>query len=154
MSDIIGIRNLETDPHALRGRYQWGGKTVKREDGHYMYVGMGNSYMGSCTQNLAMSAPVGHVIALIAQTDDSSFAKSQIWYADELLAMQDGDVYIKAARIKEPNRIHEMTISQCSSGVIILGTALYTPEDWEHLYTLYQRGALPYPWFAGDGTSV
>lgn len=149
------IRNLETDPHGFRGRYQWGGQTVRSADGrHWAYIGRGNSYMGSCTQSVAMAAPVGHVIVLIAQTADTTFAKSTIWCADELLAEQDGDVYVKAARITESGRIHELTISTCTNGVTILGSALYTPEDWEHVFKLYRGGALQYPWFAGDALTI
>ena len=70
--------------------------------------------------------------------------------ADELLATQDGDTYVKASRVTETGRLHELTISTCTTGVTILGSALYTPDDWEQVLTLYRRGALQYPWFAGD----
>lgn len=145
------LRNLDIDPNAFRGRYRWGAQIVRAEDGqHWTYIGTGNSYMGSCLQSVAQAAPVGHVIVLIAQTDEPAFAKSQIWYADELLAIQDGDTYIKAARVTETGRLHELTISACTNGVTILGSALYTPDDWEQVLSLYRRGVLQYPWFAGD----
>lgn len=149
------IRNLDPDPHGFKGRYQWGGQTVRSADGrHWSYIGKGNSYMGSCTQSVAAAAPVGHVIVLIAQTVDTAFANAKIWQADELLAVQNGDIYVKAARITETGRIHELTISACTTGVTILGSALYTPEDWEQVYDLYQRGAMLYPWFAGDSLTI
>ena len=145
------IRNLETDPNALRGRYQWGCQTVRSEDGrHYTYIGKGNSYMGSCTSSIMTTAPVGHVIVLIARTPDTVFATADIWRTDKLLSTQDGDIYIKAGRVNETGKNHELPISQCTTGVTILGSALYTPEDWEQVYDLYQKGALQYPWFAGD----
>lgn len=145
------IRNLETDPNALKGRYQWGGQTVRSEDGrHYTYIGKGNSFMGSCTSNIATTAPVGHVIVLIARTPDTAFATSDIWRTDKLLSTQDGDIYIKAGRVNETGKNHELTISACTTGVTILGSALYTPEDWEHVFDLYQHGDMQYPWFAGD----
>lgn len=142
---------METDPNALRGRYQWGGRTVRSEDGlHWTYIGTVNSFMGSCLQSVAQAAPVGHVIVLIAQTPDEAFATEKIWSADELLNEQDGDIYIKAGRVTETGRLHELTISQCTTGVTILGSALYTPDDWEQVLTLYRRGVLQWPWFAGD----
>lgn len=145
------LRNLETDPNALRGRYQWGCHTVMSEDGrHYTYIGRGNSFMGSCTSSIATTAPVGHVIVLIARTAHTEFANSSIWAADELLATQDGDTYVKASRVTETGRLHELTISKCTTGVTILGSALYTPDDWEQVLTLYRRGVLQWPWFAGD----
>ena len=80
------IRNLDPDPHALKGRYSWGPSIVRSEDGrHWKYVGRGNSYMGSCTQSAATAAPVGHVIVLIAQTLDAVFETANIWAADTLL---------------------------------------------------------------------
>lgn len=144
------ITNLDTDPNGFKRRYQWGDQTVKREDGHYMYVGTGNTYMGACTHSLALNAPVGYVIVLIAQTDDSPFAKESIWNADELLATQDGDIYIKASRITQTNKTHELSISECVNGVTILGSALYTPADWNKIHDLYAAGILQYPWTDGD----
>lgn len=144
------IRNLDTDPNALKRRYQWGVNIVQAEDGrHWKYVGRGNSYMGSCSQAVVQQAPVGHVIVLVAQTPDTAFATANIWAADTLLNEQDGDTYIKAARITETGR-HELTISQCTTGVTILGSALYTPDDWDEILELHTSGVLQYPWFAGD----
>lgn len=151
MSEPIEVTNLDPDPNALKGRYQWGASIVRSADGrHWSYIGKGNSYMGSCTRSVAAAAPVGHVIVLIAQTVDTAFANAKIWQADELLAVQNGDIYVKAARIKETGRFHELSISACTNGVTILGSALYTPDDWERVLELYQHGDLQYPWFAGD----
>lgn len=144
------IRNLDIDPNAFKSRYQWGAILSKAEDGrHWKYVGKGNSYMGSCSLAVALEAPVGHVIVLVTQTPDTAFATADIWGADTLLNEQDGDTYIKAARVTETGR-HELTISACTTGVTILGSALYSPDDWEQVHGLYQRGVLQYPWFAGD----
>lgn len=144
------IQNLDPDPHALKSRYNWGANIVRSEDGrHWKYVGTGNSYMGSCTQSAEMAAPVGHVIVLIAQTLDAVFETANIWRADELLNEQDGDTYIKAARITETSR-HELRISQCTTGVTILGSALYTPDDWDEILELHTSGVLQYPWISGE----
>lgn len=145
------ITNLETDPDALMRRYQWGASSVQAEDGrHWKYVGRGNSFMGSCSQEVVQQAPVGHVIVLIAQTVDTAFANAKIWQADELLAVQNGDIYVKAARITETGRNHEVTISECTTGVTILGSALYTPDDWDKILDLYTSDVLQYPWIAGE----
>lgn len=144
------ITNLETDPNGFKWRYQWGCHTVRREDGHCMYVGTGNTYMGACSRELSEAAPVGHVIVLVAQTPDTAFTTARIWAADELLNEQDGDTYIKAARITETNRIHELTISSCTTGVTILASALYAPDDWDEILGLYNSGVLKYPWIAGE----
>lgn len=144
------IQNLDPDPHALKSHYNWGASIVRSEDGrHWKYVGTGNSYMGSCTRSAATAAPVGHVIVLVAQTPDTAFATANIWAADTLLNEQDGDTYIKAARITETGR-HELPISQCTTGVTILGSALYTPDIWEEILDMYNAGILQYPWIAGD----
>lgn len=150
MSELTEVTNLDPDPNALKGRYNWGASIVRSADGrHWSYIGKGNSYMGSCTQSVAAAAPVGHVIVLIAQTVDTAFAPAKISAADGLLNEQAGDTYIKAARITATG-LHDVPISKCTTGVTILGSALYTPDDWEQVLSLYQRGALQYPWFAGD----
>lgn len=144
------IRNLDPDPNALLRRYAWSASVTRRDDGKWTYTGNGNSYMGSCAQSVALSAPVGHVIVLIAKSADAAFATSKIWAADELLDKRDGDMWIKAARIMEINRTHELTISACTNGVTILGSGLYTPDDWDAILDLYTSGVLPYPWIAGE----
>lgn len=149
MSDRIEIHNLDTDPNAIELRYKWGCAAMTQDtEGRYVYTGTGNSYMGTCSNPQAVQ--VGHVIVLIARTATPTFASDQIWRTDKLLSTQDGDIHIKAGRVTETGRLHEINISQCATGVTILGSAVYTPEDWEHVYTLYQRGVNPYPWFDGD----
>lgn len=142
------IRNLDTDANAFKRRYAWGAPVTRDADGRCVYTGNGNSFMGSCSNPGVV--PVGNVIVLIARTDDPNLADSNIWYADVLLNEQDGDTYIKASKVTETGRNHEITISTCTTGVTILGSAIYTLDDWEQVLSLYRRGALEYPWFAGD----
>lgn len=142
------IRNLDTDPHALKRRYAWGAPCAQGADGHWVYTGGDNSFMGSCSNPGVV--PVGNVIVLIARTDDPNLAGSTIWNADVLLNEQSGDTYIKASKVTETGRTHEIPISKCTNGVTILGSAIYSPEDWEQVFELYQHGDLQYPWFAGD----
>ncbi|PAU67229.1 hypothetical protein [Bifidobacterium criceti] len=149
MSDRIEIHNLDTDPNAVKLRYKWGCAAMTQDtEGRYVYTGKGNSYMGTCSNPQAVQ--VGHVIVLIARTDNPNFANSNIWYANVLLNEQDGDTYIKASKVTETGRNHEITISTCTNGVTLLGSAIYSPEDWEQVLSLYQRGALEYQWFDGD----
>lgn len=144
------IQNLEPDPHGYKDRYKWGSSIVRSADGrHWTYIGKDNSYMGTCTQIVANAAPVGHVIVLIAQTVDTVFATAKIRATGGLLATQAGDTYIKAARITETG-LHDVPISQCTTGVTILGSALYTPDDWDKILDLYTSGVLQYPWIAGE----
>ena len=104
--------------------------------------------MGSCSNPTVV--PVGNVIVLVAQTTDTTFAGENIWAADVLFNEQDGDTYIKASKVTITGRNHEITVSACTNGVTLLGSVIYSPEDWEHVYDLYQRGELTRPWFDGD----
>lgn len=143
------IQNLDTDPNAFQRRYAWGAAVTRDADGRCVYTGDGNSsYMGSCSNPRVV--PVGNVIVLIARTDDPNLANANIWHADVLLNEQDGDTYIKASKVTETGGPHELDISQCTTGVTILGSALYTPDDWDKILDLYTSGVLQYPWIAGE----
>ena len=54
-----------------------------------------------------------------------------------------------AARVADDNTAnHALPLKY---GPLVLDeVAVYTPEDWDTVYGLYQRGALLRPWFAGD----
>lgn len=54
-----------------------------------------------------------------------------------------------AARVADDNTSnHALPLKH---GPLVLDeVAVYTPEDWEHVYDLYQRGELTRPWFDGD----
>lgn len=142
------VRNLDIDPNALTRRYSWGAAVTRRDDGRYTYAGSGNSYMGSASR--ATEIPVGHVIVLIAQTDEPGFARSTIWRTDEVMSYQtDDDIYVKAARVNETGKNHELVISACANGVTILGSGVYAPDDWDRILAMHNGGVLSYPWMAG-----
>ncbi len=143
------VRNLDIDPNALTRRYSWGATVRRRDDGLYTYVGTGNSCMDSVSH--PREIPVGHVIVLIAQTDEPRFARCPIWRADEVMSYQtDDDIYVKAGRVKETNQHHEVNISACVNGATILGSGVYAPDDWDKILAMYTAGILPSPWIDGE----
>ena len=142
------IRNMDTDPNGLLIRYKWGGRYERRSDGKGTYYGDGNAYMGTVRTHLAV--PVGNIVMVIAQTVDEQFSKSKIYYSEEVLDYHTGDIYVKAARATTANKYYEVNISACTNGVTILGSGIYTPDDWDEILELHTSGVLQYPWISGE----
>ena len=53
-----------------------------------------------------------------------------------------------AARVGDTNTYNH-TLSLELGAFTLCEIGVYTPDDWESLYALYQKGAITYPWVAG-----
>lgn len=53
-----------------------------------------------------------------------------------------------AARVADDNT-NNHTISVTNGPYVLQEVGVYTPDDWEHLYALYQAGKISVPWCAG-----
>ena len=53
-----------------------------------------------------------------------------------------------AARVGDDNTGNH-TLSLMRGPFVLQEVGCYSPEDWEQLYALYQRGYIQFPWVAG-----
>ena len=73
------------------------------------------------------------VIDRLAVESATTIAKADTWIA---------------ARVADDNTsAHAIWVND--GPVVLEEVGVYTPDDWEHLYALYQKGEIRYPWMAG-----
>ncbi len=78
---------------------------------------------------------------------------SDVQAAIDQLAVENATTIAKAdtwiaARVADGN-MGNHSINLVPDTIILQEVGVYTPGDWEHLYALYQKGAIRYPWMAG-----
>lgn len=140
------LRNLHPDPRCLKQRSLW--KTSAQAAGEkWRYeLAAGETVGGvSCWAPLATTSLCGHILfARIRSSQPAVFDNLKIEYGTTVAKQGE---WI-AARI--PDSASGSIMIRTTNGPFVLEqVGVYTPEDWESLYALYQRGAITYPWVAG-----
>lgn len=143
MSEIETVQNLHPDPRCLRVRNMWRATST--------IVGEKRQY------TLADGAPTGSVFAWTPLTNEQ--LAGNVLYArgnaaqdvlDRLnvegapIVAKQGE-WIAARSPAATNR----TIAVTHGPYTLCEVGVYTLEDWERLYALYQKGDITYPWVAG-----
>lgn len=136
-------RNLHPDPRCLRVRNMWRATST--------IVGEKRRY------TLADGAPTGSVFAWMPLTNEKlagNILYARINAAQDVLdklsvegapiVAKQGE-WIAASSPVVANR----TIAVTNGPYTLCEVGVYTPEDWERLYALYQKGAIQFPWVAG-----
>ena len=160
MSDYVEMLNLCATPNGTqRSSYGWNVDSRQEESGKWSYMARENNNgkgtftfkMGvtklnvgdvlvciySCDNPALLTAPRGPSLPRIKDTDTTEGA---------VISQRMGWV---AGRISAPGN-NELWIERDCGWVTLEGVAAFSPEDWEHVYDLYQRGELTRPWFDGD----
>ncbi len=136
-------RNLHPDPRCLRVRNMWRATST--------IVGEKRQY------TLADGAPTGSVFAWAPLTNEQ--LAGNVLYA-RVNAAQDvlDRLNVEGAPIvakqgewiaaRSPDMTNR-TIAVTHGPYTLCEVGVYTLEDWERLYALYQKGDITYPWVAG-----
>ena len=140
------MRNLHPDPRCLKQRPLW--KTSAQATGEkWRYeLAAGETVGGvSCWSPLTTTSLCGHVLfARIRSDQPAVFDNLTVEYGATLVKQGE---WI-AARI--PDNVSGKVMIRTTNGPFTLQeVGVYSPEDWESLYALYQKGAITYPWVAG-----
>lgn len=140
------IQNLEPDPAATKKRNQW---RMTYADGWYTAAETGDTQLSLTSAERQI--PVGDIQAALLELDTpAKLVGREPGWSTLLLSQVIGTRYLLvASTIWGNNNVHWISCSGLTCPVRIRASAWYTPGDWEHLYALYQKGAIRYPWMAG-----
>lgn len=78
---------------------------------------------------------------------------SDVQAAIDQLAVENATTITKAgtwiaARVADGN-MGNHSINLVPGTIVLQEVGVYTPDDWEQLYALYQAGTIQFPWVAG-----
>ena len=98
-----------------------------------------------CWSPLTTTSLCGHVLfARISSDKQSVFDNLTVEYGATLVKQ---DEWIAASI---PDNVSGNVMIRTTNGPFVLEqVGVYTPEDWESLYALYQAGTIQFPWVAG-----
>ena len=150
MSDSY-IRNLHTDPLALNRCDVW--RAVSQKNGNKFRY------------ELQEGAPSGYVFCWSPM--DSTILQGKVLYvrvtsgvSDVLkrLSVENATVIARgnewvAARVPDDNTGNH-TVGVTVGPFVLQERAVYTPEDWEHVYRLYQKNKLVRPFWATPASAL
>lgn len=136
------MRNLMPDPRATKQFGSWRCTVSGPVDSHYTYTpndgGNGAITIRGANPNNGLV-----LFAHVQCTALNSIAfenNAQMWYGTDWCA----------GRIREnPDGNTNLFLNPGSGPVTLLHAGVYTPDDWEHLYALWQAGRISIPWCAG-----
>lgn len=140
------VRNLHPDPRCLRRRETWKGvATANGEKWLYEKQPNYNSTLfawWNAANNANMSGKV--LYARITSDVHTVFDNLAVENATTIVR-RDGWI---AARVADDNTSNH-TLPLQYGPLVLQEVGCYSPEDWEQLYALYQKGDITYPWVAG-----
>lgn len=140
------IRNLHPDPRCLRQRSVWKTSAQANAEKWRYELTAGETVGGVyCWSPLTTTSLCGHILFARIRSDQPAMLDN--------LKIEYGATITKqgewiAARIPD-NVTGNIMIRTTNGSFVLEQVGVYTPEDWESLYALYQRGAITYPWVAG-----
>lgn len=145
------IKNLHPEPAANTQCSVWMA-AMEQKDGHWWYQLMDGSPVGSvfCWTPVPTAHLGGKV--LYARLQSPSAQVFQRLGVEEATTIVRGEDWI-AARVADGNTGNH-TISLVPGPFILLERAIYTPEDWEHVYSQYQQGELSRPYWGVPATAT
>ncbi|PAU67231.1 hypothetical protein [Bifidobacterium criceti] len=145
MSRIETVRNLQQDPRCLMRRGGWNCSS-SIDNGRYRYEAnsgatgasvsawhpLSNQYMAGKVLYARITAGQA-VLDLLDVEKATTIARHDNWIA---------------ARVAD-STVGNHSIWLMRGPVTLEEVGCYSPEDWERLYALYQKGEIQYPWCAG-----
>ena len=145
-NNIETARNLHPDPRCLKQRQLWKTSAQANAEKWRYELAAGETVGGvSCWSPLTTTSLCGHILfARIRSGQPAVLDNLKIEYGTTITKQGE---WI-AARI--PDTATGSIMIRTTNGPFVLEqVGVYTPEDWESLYALYQRGDIAYPWVAG-----
>ena len=142
------IRNLYPDPHCYKTRDHWMGAKPTQNGDKWRYEKRPdyNSALFAWWPSSSNALMAGRVLYARVITDVQEVVDNLAVENATTIVRRDGWI---AARVADDNTANH-TLPLKYGPFVLDEVAVYTPEDWEHVYDLYQRGELVRPWFAGD----
>ena len=140
------IRNLHPDPRCLQKRSIWGSISISANGEKWRYELSGGSSNGTvfCWNGITNQDMSGKVLYVRVQGAQSLLDNLSIEQAN-LLTSENGWI---AAKVPDDN-VGNHTVALHRGPFTLCEVGAYTPEDWEKLYAIYQKGTIAYPWVAG-----
>lgn len=140
------IRNLHPDPRCLRVRYTWNA-AMQQVGEKYRYELTDGKQAGSvaCWRPLSNQDFSGKILyARITSDINTVFDNLSIEFAATIA--KEG-TWIASRVGGNDTRNHSIFVTR--GPFVLQEVGCYTPDDWEQLYALYQKGDITYPWVAG-----
>lgn len=137
--------NKQPDPRCTRLRNTW--NAVGTASGSkYRYKLIEGATLGSvfCWSPLSNTEMQGKV--LFARVTGTQFVIDRLG-VEAATIIAKADTWI-AARVADDNTSNH-AIWLNNGPFVLEEVGVYTPDDWEHLYALYQAGKISIPWVAG-----
>ena len=140
------IRNLHPDPRCLKERGAWNGSSrANGEKWRYERNADASNASVGAFQPLTNAQMRGMVLYVrITSATQAVIDNLDIEQASTIVR-RNGWV---AARVGDDNTGNH-TLYLMRGPFVLQEVGCYSPEDWEQLYALYQRGDITYPWVAG-----
>lgn len=142
------LRNLHPDPHCYRQRTTWMGLPATQTGDKWRYEKRPdyNSSLWAWWHPNDGDLILGKVLYARVYSATQAVLDNLVVEDATTLACQDG--WIAAQVAENAGKSHSLPLRY---GPLVLDeVAVYTSEDWDKVYGLYQRGELTRPWFAGD----
>lgn len=140
------IRNLHPDPRCLKVRTTWSGASRANGEKWWYELNAGSSKGSVFAWNgLTNQFMAGKVLYARVTSSKQAVLDGLDIESASLLVRRNGWV---AARVAD-GLVHNHSIWLDNGPFVLQEIGCYTPDDWESLYALYQKGAITYPWVAG-----
>lgn len=146
MSSIETVQNLHPEPRCLKSRAMWNAEqTSDGEKTRYMLKNgetNGGVYAWNPITNESLAGKI--LYARVTNTSTATLEALEIGGAT-LIAAADGWIASRVAADMVTN--HSLWL--IGGPLTLSEVGVYSPEDWEKLYAIYQQGVIAYPWVAG-----
>ena len=140
------IRNLHPDPRCLKERITWNGSSrANAEKWRYELNAGSNNGTVSCWSDLTGQAMRGKVLYARVISGTQAVLDNLSVENASTIVRRDGWI---AARVHD-NNTGSHSLSLIRGPFVLEQVGVYTPEDWESLYALYQACTIQLPWMAG-----
>lgn len=146
MSSIETVQNLHPDPRCLRVRNMWRAtSTIVGEKRRYTLADGAPTGSVFAWDGLPRETMRGNVLYARVSVESQAVLDNLRIENCSLLARGDGWVAGGAGGASNAN----YTLPVTNGPFMLQEVGCYTPDDWESLYALYQRGDIQFPWVAG-----
>lgn len=147
------LRNLHPDPRCLRIRNMWRStSTIVGEKRRYTLADGAPTGSVFAWDGLPRETMRGNVLYARVSVESQEVLDNLMIENCSLLARGDGWVAGGAGGGSNAN----YTLPVTNGPFMLQEVGCYTPDDWDSLYALYQRGDIQFPWVAGprDATTA
>ena len=145
MSSIENVQNLHPDPRCLKARGTWRATVQQVGEKHRYTLADGQSVGSVGAWNPLSNTQLAGMVLYARFADMSQDAFENLGIEGSTLIVRGDDWYAVTSGPVASNR----NVSVTHGPYTLCEVGVYTLEDWERLYALYQKGDITYPWVAG-----